>query len=319
MEQLGRLVARTDRALADFEHPAMRRKLKWNVLEAREVAALAAHVHPDRRRLVEAVFERDVVARLGELPHQVIHNDANELNVLVDSDGDVSALIDFGDVVWSARVWGLAVAGAYAMQGHADPVRAIVPLVRGYHTAAPLSAAELSVLYDLMRTRLAMSACMAAWQHARDPGNDYLLVSQEGVHDLLVRLDGESPDLAHYRFRDAAGYEASPTARLVRQYFESGRAKPVPAGVPLDGVIHAVDARGVVLEHRTDEGVPFYALLEALRSERTPGDAVRAGDVLGPGVRVRLAIDPLAFGADPPEEDADLWRSMCLEDRKSVV
>ena len=32
-----------------------------------------------------------------------------------------TGLIDFGDVVWTARVCGLAVAGAYAMQGQPDP------------------------------------------------------------------------------------------------------------------------------------------------------------------------------------------------------
>jgi hypothetical protein len=68
-----------------------------------------------------------------------------------------------------------------------------------------------------MRTRLAVSVCMAAWQHANDPENDYLLISQERVVALLERLRGEDPELAHFRFRDACGYEANPRARLVRQ------------------------------------------------------------------------------------------------------
>ena len=61
------------------------------------------------------------VPALDHLPHQVIHNDANEHNVLVADDGTVVGLIDFGDVVWTARVGGLAVAGAYAMQGQTRP------------------------------------------------------------------------------------------------------------------------------------------------------------------------------------------------------
>lgn len=314
MEQLGRLVARVDRALADFEHPAMHRELPWNLLEAPAAARLAEHVEPGRRALIAPIFERFETVPLDDLPRQVVHNDANELNVLVDADGDVSALIDFGDVVWSARIAGLAVAGAYAMQGHDDPVRAVAPLVRGYHAAAPLSAAELAALYDLMRTRLAVSVCMAAWQHARDPGNDYLLVSQDAIAALLERLAGESPALAHHRFRDACGYEASPTARRVRQYFESGRARPLAAidggavRAPLDGVVHTVAANDIVLEHRTDGGVAFYTLLEDVTPRCAPGAAVRAGDALGtagPRVRVRLATDPLALGAD-----ADLWRTV---------
>ena len=88
---------------------------------------------------------------LDGLPQQVIHNDANELNVLVGPDGAVSGLIDFGDTVWSARVCGLAVAAAYAMQGLNDPLREVLPLVRGYHAVTPLRADELAVLFALMR------------------------------------------------------------------------------------------------------------------------------------------------------------------------
>src|SRR4051794_20726251 len=263
LEQLGALVARTDRALAGFEHPAMRRPLRWNLLTVpRELAEL---VDGRRRELVDEVLAR--TPSLDGLPQQVIHNDANELNVLV-SDGVVSGLIDYGDTVWGARVCGLAVAGAYAMQGHADPVRAVVPLVRGYHAVAPLRADELAVLYDLMRTRLAVSVCMAAWQHSRDPDNDYLLVSQDGVVELLERLREEDPDLAHFRFRDACGYDANPRARAVREhlmtfppprtgarvvgrYMEDGRV-----GVELSEPV----APTGVARHRTRGGVPFWTI-----------------------------------------------------------
>jgi 4-aminobutyrate aminotransferase-like enzyme/Ser/Thr protein kinase RdoA (MazF antagonist) len=293
LEQLGAVVARTDRALIGFEHPAMRRPLRWNLLEV--PAELAKLLDGRRRELVDEVLAR--VPHLDDLPHQVIHNDANELNVLVGPDGAVSGLIDFGDTVWSARVCGLAVAGAYAMQGHADPVRAVVPLVRGYHAVAPLRADELAVLYDLMRTRLAVSVCMAAWQHSRDPDNDYLLVSQDGVVELLERLREEDPDLAHFRFRDACGYEANPRARAVREhlmtfppprtrarvvgrYMEDGRV-----GIELS---EPVAPTGVV-RHRTRGGVPFWTIHD--------------------GNEVRLATHPV-FGVARVREDLDLWRSI---------
>jgi 4-aminobutyrate aminotransferase-like enzyme/Ser/Thr protein kinase RdoA (MazF antagonist) len=224
MASLGRVVARVDRALAGFAHPAMCRHHRWDLRNAAELAPWAERLDPAMGALVAPVLAAP--AALTHLPHQVIHNDANEHNVLVGEDGTVVGLIDFGDAVWSARVCGLAVAGAYAMQRQPDPVRAVVPVVRGYHEVAPLSAAELAVLYHLMRTRLAMSVCMAAAQHSADPGNDYLLVSQRGVTEVLEQLAGEDPDLAHFRFRDACGYEASPKARRVRQFFESGAARP---------------------------------------------------------------------------------------------
>ena len=42
-------------------------------------------------------------------------------------------------------------------------------VVAGYHGVAPLSEAELALLPDLVRTRLALSVVMAGWQHAKDP------------------------------------------------------------------------------------------------------------------------------------------------------
>ncbi|ADB50671.1 aminotransferase class III-fold pyridoxal phosphate-dependent enzyme [Conexibacter woesei] len=230
-DDVGRHVADVDRALRDFRHPAMDRELLWNLTSAPVVAQFAALVDAEKRPAVERVFERYerfVAPRLDALPHQVVHNDANELNILVDDGGAVSGLIDFGDVVWSARVCGLAVAGAYAMQGHRDAVATVVPLVRGYDRVTPLGVGELEVLFDLMRTRMAMSICMSAWQHSRDPSNDYLLVSQQGMWGALRRLTDYDAELAHFRFRDACGYEPNPAARRIRQHVESGAARLRP-------------------------------------------------------------------------------------------
>lgn len=202
LAELGRTVARVDRALADFEHPLMRRPHRWDL--------------------------KNAVDGLDHLPHQLIHNDANEHNVLV-ADGAIR-LIDFGDVVYTARVCGLAIAGAYAMQGQADPARAVVALVRGYHEVTPLREDELAVLYELMVARLRMSAEMAARQHAAAPDNDYLLISQAGVRETLARLEGEDARLAMFRFRDACGYEASPKARRIRQHLATTTAHPVMEG-----------------------------------------------------------------------------------------
>ena len=279
MAALGRAVAAVDAALADFEHPAMRRPLRWNLTAAPEAARWAPLVDPALRPIVVRVLDRFAAAvapRLGALPHQVVHNDANELNVLVGADGGIAGLIDFGDLVWAPRVCGLAVAAAYAMQGEADPVRAVAPLVAGYDQIAPLAPAELDVLFDLMRTRLAQSACLSARGHADEPHNVYLLVSQAGVADLLRRLGDADPEPALLRLRDACGYEPAPGARAVRQWFASGRATAgrVLAG---DGTARAalagrIAARAVPSPGRTR---PAVARPDAnhWRTARAPGAA----------------------------------------------
>ncbi|MEU7860828.1 aminotransferase class III-fold pyridoxal phosphate-dependent enzyme [Nonomuraea sp. NPDC049141] len=290
---LGRHVAAVDHALRDFTHPGMRRELVWNLTGAPAVADLAPLLDGELRPLVTEVFDRyrdHVAPRVAALPHQVIHNDANELNILVDDGGEVAALIDFGDVAWNPRVCGLAVAGAYAMQGHADPLRAVLPVVSGYDEVSPLRPAELEVLYDLMRTRLAMSVCLSAYQHANDPANDYLLVSRRGVTRVLRRLAGTSPGLAHFRLRDAVGFAPNPLARAVRQHFESGVARPVPllpGAAPPD---EAVSARPVPAAPVLDAPPARYGEETAQPPGRRPEIHLGCDLVTGEGVTVRCPL-----------------------------
>ena len=211
LRELGRTVARVDRTLARVDHPAKRRMHRWNLLEA-----------PDLTASTPSGFVADALRhfhelrpRLNALRWQVIHNDANDHNVLVSADRRTISLIDFGDIVYAPRVCGLAVACAYAMLGQDRPVRAILPLIAGYHEESPLLPAELAPLYDLIRTRLAMSVLHAIDQQRNDPENEYLAISQEPIRELVDRLERESGDLAHFRFRDTCGYRPVPTERVV--------------------------------------------------------------------------------------------------------
>jgi 4-aminobutyrate aminotransferase-like enzyme/Ser/Thr protein kinase RdoA (MazF antagonist) len=228
LASLGRAVAELDAALADFDHPWLDRPSRWNMLQAGELLGAA-----DDADAVLGRFAERVLPALRELPTQAIHNDANEHNVLVGDDGLVSGLIDFGDVCRAPRACGLAVACAYAMTALAVPERAFLPLVAGYHEVAPLTPAELALLPDLIRTRLAVSVAMAALQGAAQPDNAYLLISQRGVTALLRRLGPVPAELEHLRLRAACGYEPVPTARAVRRYLATAEPGPV-CGPPLD-------------------------------------------------------------------------------------
>ncbi len=315
MRDLGGYVARIDCALAILEHPAMRRRHRWNMMDAR-----FAELRPN----------------LDGLPWQVIHNDANEHNILVGDDGRVAGLIDFGDIVYAPRVCGLAVACAYAMLGQERPVRAILPLIAGYHAETPLLPGELAVLHDLIGARLAMSIINAADQQRDDPGNAYLGISQEPIRVLVAQLATEDAEVAHLRYRDACGYRAVPTEHRVTSYLALADAAPVirleggrpggyrerrdvyagaafattdpderrcvhmaidvwqPAGeplhAPLAGVVEGSEVRpdrydfgGVtILRHATGDGTPFFTLYGHLAHDLLePGTVVRAGNRIG--------------------------------------
>ncbi len=322
LRALGAAVARVDAALAGFEHPHLGRPLRWNLATAAEQRELLPHVaDPERRAAVTAVLDRfaeRVAPALAALPAQAVHNDANDLNVLVDGDR-VTGLLDFGDLCRAPRVCGLAVAAAYAL-AH-GPVEDVVA---GYHQVAPLRADELALLPDLVRTRLALSVVMAGWQSARDPGNPYLLVSQDAVGRALRTLSPDADELLVARLRLACGFEPVPTARAVRAHLATAQAAPV-LGRPLAELPHRVldwsagrdpeaPPEGVVgvgryCEHRavytTDAFAPPDGTSEDPDLRRTvhlgvdlfvpPGTAVHAPL---PGV-VRRAADnaePLDFG-----------------------
>jgi 4-aminobutyrate aminotransferase-like enzyme len=105
-----------------------------------------------------------------------------------------------------------------------DPILEILPIVRGYHQIAPLQAAELELLFDLIRIRIATSITMAAIQIAADPGNEYLLISQDHFRELFNCLCRTDSELSHFRFRNACGYDANPNSRAIRQWLQSGNA-----------------------------------------------------------------------------------------------
>jgi Ser/Thr protein kinase RdoA (MazF antagonist) len=195
-EDLGRVMGRTAAALDGFDHPAARRPFQWSAEQS--LATIAAHapavVDPPRAALLERWQRRlaPLDAVFPTLRHGVIHNDANDHNVLVADDGrSVSGLLDLGDAIWSVVVNELAVAAAYAVLGTADPVAVIERVRRGFETARPLDERERAVLPDLVALRLATSVALSAHQASLAPDDPYLTVSEAPAWALLERLDRE--------------------------------------------------------------------------------------------------------------------------------
>lgn len=231
LSSLGQAVASLDsalsRATANISHELVHRPFGWNVTQSAQLIAHIQLVADDHvRSLVKNVFSKatdSTLPALSQLPAQLIHNDANDNNIIV-SDNRVVSLIDFGDIIVAPRIAGLAVACAYALDDSADPIRSVLDVVRGYHTTHALTERELEILFSLITLRIATSIVMAAVQSSAQPDNDYLNISQEKFRELLKTLMGTDPDLTLFRFRAACGYEANPTSREVRQWLLSGKA-----------------------------------------------------------------------------------------------
>jgi len=235
---LGQLIADVDLSLADLplspeDCRILDRDFRWNMLQAADlIPALDLILDPQLRTTCASVlqeFGEHHLPTLQSMPWQVIHNDANDYNVIVRPDGSLG-LIDFGDIVRAPRVVGLATAAAYAATRLANPARDVCSLIRGYHSRTALRPDELALLGGLIQVRLVMSVLNAAEQSAADPGNDYLLISQGVVPRTLAQLRAEDGRLTWFRFRDACGYDPNPVGQEIRQHLATvaRRAQVIP-------------------------------------------------------------------------------------------
>jgi Ser/Thr protein kinase RdoA (MazF antagonist) len=202
LRSLGGVLAKIDRALQGFTHPAMRRDLHWDLKHADQAFRYCAMLGTDQRTLVEGFSRGWHDIRWQELRHGVIHGDANDYNVLVRA-GEVVSLLDFGDMVHSAVVCDLAIALAYVMLDKTDPISAARSVVTAYHTVFPLTAAEADALFTLAVSRLCMSVCYAAL-NAREKGSDeYQQVTAAPAWKLLAYLASLPENFARAALRDA--------------------------------------------------------------------------------------------------------------------
>ena len=207
---LGRALALVDAALAGFPATGAFGDLKWDLSQAGWIREYFSYLSPERRTLVERVFERyrlQTVARLSSLPSGLIYNDANDHNVLV-ADGRVVSLIDYGDMVHGARICDLAIGIAYAIMGSASPLADAAEVVAGYDEAVPITDGELEVLYSLICTRLCVSVTNSAYQRHVAPENAYLQVSDKPAWELLQALSAIDVREALNAFRAACGLAA---------------------------------------------------------------------------------------------------------------
>ncbi len=208
LADLGRVMGRTVLALSGWDHPAAHRVFQWQAERGLQVIAThaVAVTRPDRAKLLAAWQRRLLPLRdvMPRLRHGVIHNDANDHNVLVDVESTrITGLLDLGDAVWSVIVNELAVAAAYAALDAPDPLAFVAAIRGGFEEMTPLTDEERGAIVELVALRLATSVALSAHQSRLDPEDPYLTISEAPAWALLERLLAIDPSEA--RARVAAG------------------------------------------------------------------------------------------------------------------
>jgi len=210
-EQCGKLTA----SLMGFEHPMARREFEWDIAQSLWTKKHLDLFESDKKEII-AYFQNkfeEVYEVYSKLRRSVVHNDANDNNVIV-SDELVSpmviAAIDYGDALHTQIINDLAIACAYAIMHHNDALQAALPIIRGYHGTFPLLELELQHLYTAIAMRLVISVTKSALNKVKEPDNEYLLISDKPAWEVLKKWRKISPDFACFSFREACGFDAHP-------------------------------------------------------------------------------------------------------------
>ncbi len=212
---LGEQAGRLTKALQEFEHSMAGRKFDWDVAQAHWIDRYE-HLFSEEQQSVVTYFQNHYNAFQREyqlLRKSVVHNDANDNNVIVSEDfiePEVKAIIDYGDAVHTQIINDVAIAIAYAVMGKPDVLSAAIPVVEGYHSQFPLLEIELEFLYCLVAMRLIISVTKSAINRQKEPGNEYLLISERPAWEVLTKWKQLDKKYAHYSFRNACNYTAHP-------------------------------------------------------------------------------------------------------------
>jgi Ser/Thr protein kinase RdoA (MazF antagonist) len=235
MRSFGRTIGMLDAALESFTHPAMEPGHKWELTRAAEARSHIQHIDGDAAGLVDDVlrrFENVTAEKLKRLPHSVIHNDANDGNVLVNMTEDglavVDGLIDFGDMTYQPTICEVAIALVYAVIKTDDPLSVCTAFLEAYSDVKPLSGDEIAVLYDLIMTRLAVSIAIGAARQIEDPDDDFGNQDKQPAIQALSRFADRSPRVAECVFRQACSLPVIDKADEITRYIESNALQRAP-------------------------------------------------------------------------------------------
>ncbi|QND50482.1 aminotransferase class III-fold pyridoxal phosphate-dependent enzyme (plasmid) [Phyllobacterium sp. 628] len=226
LQDLGRMLGRLDKAMQGFMHAGALRTFDWDIRSAGLSRQRLKYIDSadDRALLTRFIdqFDIHVAPRLPMLRAAIIHNDANDWNVLVKSDDpkQVAGLIDFGDALHSVLIAEVAVACAYSILDLEDPIGAAASIAAGFHGEYPLHEQELDLLFDLIAMRLVTSVTLSAQRKEKTGDNPYLAISEAPAWALLRRLDSINRGFATAIFRQACGFDTVTGAKSVARWIE---------------------------------------------------------------------------------------------------
>lgn len=212
-QSFGVFLAELDLTFQSFDNKTIKtRQFEWDLqylyLNKNLISDIPDKKDRDTVKYFFNQFEEKAAPVLPKLRKSIIHNDANEWNVLVNN-GRISGIIDFGDIAHTQLINELAIAITYACYEKKNPIKWACIILRSYHRILPITEQEISVLYYLIAARLCTSLCNAARSKKENPSNEYAYSGERTAWAMLYRLLHIEPAAAENSFRAALGFKTT--------------------------------------------------------------------------------------------------------------
>lgn len=201
LQDCGEYLARLNISLKKFQNDSIReRKYLWSLNNVPQLRKYLNVIDEDgKKKILEnciSQFESEVLSSVDKLEHCFIHGDFNEQNILVetdDTDGSVKlkAILDFGDISYSPRLYDIAILLTYIMliDTTVDAITVAPNLVlRGYNKLIRLSQTDIRIIMICAKARLSQSLILGAYTYSLQPGNEYLLTTAKKGWQVLRSL-----------------------------------------------------------------------------------------------------------------------------------
>ena len=210
LESFGATLAKMDLRLLQLNNSAIRAKqTQWDLKHfPKNWRYLTEIPDPSDRSLVDYFclqFEEHILPVQYELRQSIIHNDANDWNILISED-KVSGIIDFGDMCHSWLINELAIGLTYVLMEKEQPLETAYTIIKAYHAVLPLEVKEVDALYYLIAARLCTSVLNSAHSKKIKPESTYITVSEKDAWSLLRKWVSINPIKAKNTFRSACDF-----------------------------------------------------------------------------------------------------------------
>jgi 4-aminobutyrate aminotransferase-like enzyme/Ser/Thr protein kinase RdoA (MazF antagonist) len=250
LRNIGDTLARVDRALQGFFHPALAQRIAWDVRRLPELMEFAPYIEPaGARHAVEEVVLalKERLPAIRGLRAQAIHGDCHPGNLLIDaSGGAVCGVLDFGDMIHGPVILEAAVAMSELLTYSLVKPDDLAAVLDGYARLHTFAAADIDLLYDLVAGRHVVTIVVHAWRRRHDaPGAALLDAAAVNAAASIesLRTMGRASLTEGWHAAAGTGVSASVEVDLGR------RQRLLGAGAELfyDKPLHLVRGEGVWL------------------------------------------------------------------------